>query len=346
MNDDTSTEGLTAFLSLSAQDQRDAYLIAAADLGRSATVLEKDVWVCWALDALFSCEGMPDMAFKGGTSLSKVFDAIARFSEDIDVTMDHKGLAPDLDPYDPATSGGQRKRDTKMLGDLLCERSHDVVVPHLLARMAEVGLDADRLQIDKDGEELNILYPHLLDQRDPYYREAIKIEFGGRNMIEPNEAHTVVPYVAAAFSTFSFPTGQVAVLSPRRTFWEKVTLAHAESNRPEFKNAERTSRHWYDIAILADHEIGQAALLELPLLDEVVQVKNRFYYSGFAQYDLCLEGKANLLPDEVGLELLRADYQAMVAAGMLDDPLNFEDLVGRVRALQDAVNAATSGNGL
>jgi hypothetical protein len=333
---------LPAFLGLSAQDQRDAYLIAASELGRSATVLEKDVWVCWTLDALFSCPDMPSMAFKGGTSLSKIFNAIARFSEDIDVTVDHKGLAPELDPYNPGTGSNQQRRDADKLGELLCERSRDVVVPHLRARMEQVGLAEERLEIEADGEELNILYPHLLDDRDPYYREAIKIEFGGRNMVDPSELHTVVPYIAESFTNFSFPTGEISVLSPKRTFWEKVTLAHAESNRPEFKNAERTSRHWYDIAVLADHAIGRGALLDIDLLRDVVRVKKRFFKTATAEYDLCLEGKANLLPDENGVALLRADYNKMIDAKMLEEPLDFDVLVERVLALQDTVNAATS----
>lgn len=338
----SDTEALPAFLDLPISDQRDAYLIASADLGRSATVLEKDVWVCWALDTLFRCPGMPDMAFKGGTSLSKIFNAIARFSEDIDITVDHKGLAPDLDPYDTETTGGQRTRDTTKLGKLLCELSRDVVVPHFRSRLEDLGVSGNFLEVAMNGEELNIRYPHAIDEHDPYYRESVKIEFGGRNMIEPNAVHQVVPYMSEAFETYAFPSGAVHVLSPMRTFWEKVTLAHAESRRPEFKNADRTSRHWYDIAVLMDHKIGRDALLDIHLLTDVVKAKKRFYNSGFAGYDLCLEGKASLLPGEAGLALLESDYSKMIDAQMLEEPLAFDDLVARVRSVERAVNASTS----
>lgn len=332
---------LPRFLELPLQDQRDAYLIGATELGRSATVLEKDVWVCWALEALFGCPDMPDMAFKGGTSLSKVFNAIARFSEDIDVTVDHNGLAPDLDPYDSDVSRKQQGRDTVALGELLCERSRDVVVPHLRSCLEALGHSADLLEVEKNGEELNIRYPHALDDRDPYYRESVKIEFGGRNMIEPNEVHVVEPYMRASFTDFTFPAGQVHVLSPMRTFWEKVTLAHADSRRPEFKNVERTSRHWYDIAVLSQHQIGQDALLDIDLLRDVIRVKNRFYYAGYAQYELCLEGKACLLPDEAGITLLENDYRKMVEAQMLEEPLAFDELTTRVQSVERAINSAT-----
>jgi hypothetical protein len=329
---------LPTFLSLPSRDQRDAYLAASEDLGRSATVLEKDVWVCWTLDALFRCPGMPEMAFKGGTSLSKIYDAISRFSEDIDVTMDHNGLAPDLDPY-AETTGNQRKRDDEKLQRLMCERSVDVVVPHLRTRLAAAGLSDSILTVEKGGEVLVIHYVNLVEDRHAYYREGVRIEFGGRNMIEPNERHSVVPYMASSFGDFEFPGGEVSVLSPMRTFWEKVTLAHAESNRPAFRNADRTSRHWYDLAVLADHGIGRAALQDFDLLRDVVRAKKRFFGAAYSQYELCLTGDASLLPDAAGLQLLRADYQKMLDAGMLDDPLPFDELVARVRVLQDEINA-------
>lgn len=338
----TETPGLPAFLALSTNDQRQAYLVGAAELGRSATVLEKDMWVCWTLDALFRCPDVPKMAFKGGTSLSKVFNAISRFSEDIDVTLDHGGLAPDLDPYDPSKSRKQRDRDNDRLHELLCECSNELVVPHMRSMMSDVGLSQDMLEVDEGGEVLTVRYPQLVEDRNAYHHEGIKIKFGRRNMTEPNDTHRIAPYLAETFDNFSFPVGEVGVLSPMRTFWEKVTLAHAESNRPEFRKLERTSRHWYDLAVLTDHAIGRAAIHDLDFLADVVRVKERFYRSGTTRYELCLQGECALLPDERGLGLLRDDYEQMVGAQMLDDPIPFDDVVTRVRALQDEVNAATA----
>jgi hypothetical protein len=338
MND---AAGLPEFLALPPDDQRDAYLVGAEDLGRSAIVLEKDVWVCWTLDALFRCPDMPDMAFKGGTSLSKIFDAISRFSEDIDVTMDHKGLAPDIDPYEDK-SRKARDRDDEALHKAMCERSVDVVVPHLREFMAQVGLDADKLEIEESGEVLTLRYPHLVDRGNDYYLEGVKIEFGGRNMIEPNEIHTVMPYLAEAFPGFSFPTGDVSVLSPMRTFWEKFTLAHAASNREMFPTAARNARHWYDLAVLSVHQVGLDALADLELLTDVVRVKERFFRSGTTHYERCLEGSSTLLPGEPGLSHLREDYERMVAAQMLEHPMPFEELVERVRTLEGNANAAVA----
>lgn len=324
------------FLDLASADQREAYVVASQSLNKSATVLEKDMWVCWTLDALFSCPNLPTMAFKGGTSLSKVFDAIARFSEDIDVTIDHAGLMPEIDPYDPGISGKQRKRDDESLSRAMVALVRDIVAPHLQRHLADLGLDG-ALDSGTDGE-LVVNYPHLVDGRHSYFREGVKIEFGGKNMVEPSARHTLTPYVAAEFGQFVFPTAEVDVLAPERTFWEKVTLAHAESNRTEFRSPERISRHWHDLAVLSQHEIGTSALADLPLLQDVIVAKKRFFNSGTARYDDCLEGAARLLPDDEGLAGLGEDYRAMVDAEMLDDPLPFGELVDRIRALQDSVN--------
>lgn len=333
---------LPAFLALSAENQREAHLAGAAELGRPAIVLEKDFWVCWTLEALFSCPGIPNMAFKGGTSLSKTFGAISRFSEDIDVTIDHGGLVPGLDPYDPNLSGGQRRRDNDTLLGALLACSNDVIVPHLYRQLEVAGLSADNLVVGENGAELTVQYPHLVTDGASYYREGVKIEFGGRNMIEPNQKHVVTPYMVEMLDNFAFPAGRVAVLAPERTFWEKFTLAHAESNREPMVTGDRISRHWHNLAVLADHEIGQAALADIGLLEDVVKVKERFYRRATSQYSQCLAGESCLLPGAKGLALLRADYEEMLGAEMLDHPITFDEVIERVRALEADANGAIS----
>lgn len=237
---------LPTFLSLAATDRKDAYAVAEQDLQRSPLALEKDLWVVWALDALFSCPDLPAMAFKGGTSLSKVFEAITRFSEDIDITMDCRELAPEIDPFADGTSGKQRARDDETLKAQVLAHSKNLVVPHLTARADQMNLPGLKVEIEADGEVVWVRYPTDFPDDSRYLREGVKIEFGGRNMTEPHERVTVLPYLADVFGDrFAFPSATVEVLAPERTFWEKFTLAHAESNRPVFRaTSERLSRHW------------------------------------------------------------------------------------------------------
>lgn len=146
---------------------------------------------------------------------------------------------------------------------------------------------------------------------------SVLIEFGGRNITEPNEEHEVRPDIAEHVAELDFPRSTVSVLSPTRTFWEKATLIHVECQRDEFRTgAERLSRHWYDLAMLADLAHGQAAVADRALLADVVKHKKVFYNASYANYDACLAGQLRLIPEDAALAALRDDFQRMIGAGM------------------------------
>jgi hypothetical protein len=130
------------------------------------------------------------------------------------------------------------------------------------------------------------------------------------------------------------------VLSPARTFWEKATLMHVECQRGAFRTrAERLSRHWYDLAMLADQVHGQAAVADRALLGDVVKHKKVFYNASYANYDACLAGQIKLVPEHAALAALRDDFQRMIGAGMFTgEPPAFDAIVDRLRALEDEIN--------
>lgn len=331
------------FLRLTAEDQAELYSVAAQDLGRDPRALEKDVWVCWTLEALFNCEGLPSMAFKGGTSLSKVYDAIQRFSEDIDVTMDCRELGGD-DPFDEKLSRKGRDRVDEALRAQVRATSMQVAFPHLERERQRQGVDASIIA-DKDGEEIHVRYPTVFaaPQEPSYMLDVVKIEFGGRNLTEPCESHTVRPYVASApgMEQLGFPNAEVDVLCGERTFWEKFTLAHEAVQRAEVAvTAARMARHWYDLAKLHRHEIGARSYDRLDILRDVVRVKERFYRRGNSNYDLCLRGQATIIPTGLMMDNLWRDYQAMVDSQMLEAaPPTFAEIVDEVTELQVSANA-------
>ena len=172
-------------------------------------------------------------------------------------------------------------------------------------------------------------------------RPSILIEFGGRNSTLPQSLLFITPDIAEHVPNLALPTAQVSVLSAARTFWEKATLIHVECHRPSLRpSAERLSRHWYDLARLADHEVGQQAMGDSELLRDVLRIKETFYRSGFSHYDQCIAGGLRLIPDEPLLEVLRQDYQAMLAAQMFyGDTLVFESIVERLRRLEAEINS-------
>ncbi|MBS0576867.1 MAG: nucleotidyl transferase AbiEii/AbiGii toxin family protein [Proteobacteria bacterium] len=330
------------FVRLPLSEQAEILNGLAPELGRLPLVLEKDVWVCWALQQLF---GMPErlpMAFKGGTSLSKVYGAIHRFSEDVDVTLDYRGFGHDLDPFDPAHSGTKLKKFSDQLKGFVRDHSRGVIVPFLETRLREEIPDGQaHVEVSDNGEEVRIYYPSALDKSGGYLTESVLIELGGRNITEPNAGHVIRPYIAEHLSGLELPIATATVLAPERTFWEKATLIHVECHRKELKaDAHRMSRHWCDLASLADHEIGSRAIANRDLLADVVKHKKVFYSTSYANYDACLAGGFRLAPTDALREAVGADLKAMIAGGMFyGEPPDFDAVMERLRVLEEAINS-------
>ena len=330
-----------AFLSLGARERADILQTVAARCGRAAVILEKDIWVCWVLQALFSMPDPHPMAFKGGTSLSKVYRIIDRFSEDVDVTLDYRAFNDGFDPFAEGASGNQIRRFNRRLKNYVARYIHDVVAPALGG--AADGLAADGphdVHIGDDGETIRFAYPSAVEDLHGYVRSEVLLEFGGRNVIDPNEQHEITPDMAVLTTDLDYPAATVTVLSPARTFWEKATLVHAECHRGRLANhPERLSRHWFDLTRLAAHDVGRAALADRELLEDVVRHKKVFFHASYANYDQCLDGRLQLVPNDDQLPGLQADYDAMRAAAIVgDDAPGFDALVEEIRILEADVN--------
>jgi len=188
------------FLELSAEEQRDILQTVAPQLARSASVLEKDVWVCWTLQALFSMPGAHPMAFKGGTSLSKVYDVIDRFSEDVDITLDYRAFEDGFDPFAGGVSRTKTKQFSERLKSYVFAYANEVVVPHLESELAKLPVSEHRtVELDDGGEKIWVTYPSVIEDSGQYIRSQVLIELGGRNVIDPNEIYVgfccpVVPW--------------------------------------------------------------------------------------------------------------------------------------------------------
>jgi len=277
------------------------------------------------------------MAFKGGTSLSKVYGAIKRFSEDVDVTVDYKSLDQSIDPFDPKVSRTARDKYTELLKTKLAEHTKNVIRPHFENLVAQLTEKPPKpITISDDGEKLFIPYPSRFGTA-----ESVFLEFGGRNVISPNEEHTLRPYISAALPELQFPEATVRVLVPSRTFWEKATLIHVACIRSDPKlDADRQSRHWHDLAVLADHNIGKIGIPDLQLLQDVVKHKNVFFRASYTNYEACLSGGLRLIPATPLLQALRVDYEKMIADGMFDgEPPTFDWIIARLDKLAKEINA-------
>ena len=330
-----------AFLSLDAGERADILRTVAAQSGRAAIILEKDIWVCWVLQAVFSMPDPHPMAFKGGTSLSKVYRIIDRFSEDVDVTLDYRAFDDGFDPFADGTSRNRIRLFSERLKGRVVDHIRDVVAPAVGAAADRLGADGRHdIRIGDDGETIRFAYPSAVEDRHGYVRSEVLLELGGRNVTDPNEQHVIIPDMVALTRDLDYPAATVTVLSPARTFWEKATLVHVECYRRRLADhPERLSRHWFDLTRLAAHDIGQAALADRALLEDVVRHKKVFFHAGYANYDRCLDGRLRLVPDDDQLRGLQADYDAMRAAAIVaDDAPGFDALVEEIRALEANVN--------
>ncbi len=330
-----------AFLSLDAGERAEILRTVAARSGRAAIILEKDIWVCWVLHALFSMPDPHPMAFKGGTSLSKVYGIIDRFSEDVDITLDYRAFNDGFDPFADGASRNQIRLFSERLKGHVAIYIRNIVAPALAVAADALAADGQHeIRIGDDGETIRFVYPSAVEDPHGYVRSEVLLEFGGRNVIDPNEQHTITPDMVTLTHGLDYPTATVTVLSPLRTFWEKATLVHVECHRRRLaERPERLSRHWFDLTRLAAHDIGRAALADRELLNDVVRHKKVFFHAGYANYDQCLDGRLRLVPAEDQLPGLHADYDAMRAAAIVaGDAPEFDALVEGIRVLEANVN--------
>nr|HAQ91925.1 nucleotidyl transferase AbiEii/AbiGii toxin family protein [Afipia sp.] len=311
-------------------------------------------WVCWTLKRLFGIQGedSPGLVFKGGTSLSKGYDAIRRFSEDIDLSFDRADLGYGGD-RDPEAAPSRKKAD-KLIHDLVvavAKHIETVVLPRLSAAIErELGPATEAgwsLKIDP-GEPQNLIfeYPVSLPEKDysgfAYMSSRVKLEFGARGEPWPTEKREIVSYAAQEFPDFfEAPACSVDVLALRRTFWEKATALHAEHHRDlESATPQYFSRHYYDLATLADTDDGKTAMKDTGLLKQVADHKSLFFRSGWANYDTARAGTLRLSPHPDRIADLRADYRKMAPMMFDDPPPSFDDILKRIAEMEKTINGA------
>lgn len=333
----------TNYFDLDSEGQQRLLESISTQAGQRGENLEKDIWVCQTLDILFDLPSKKPMAFKGGTSLSKVHKAIKRFSEDVDVTVNYKSLGVDVP--DLATLNTNRKREDIRLAlqGALNRHIKEELVPEFEEVMSSKFPTLRwKMEIADDGEKVYLHYPTVYPAENPYVRPQVLIEFGGRNETLPQTHECISCDLAEHVPGISFPVANVPVLSAQRTFWEKVTLLHVECQRPKLRaNTERLFRHWYDVDLLGAHDVGKAALQDKALLEDVIKIKRAFYYYGYSNYEHCLDGRLKLIPNDELLVALRTDHQKMIEAQMfygdavVDD---FDKIIEGVRALEDTIN--------
>jgi hypothetical protein len=331
------------FLSLPRAEQLEALGVAATASGRPPYLLEKDVWVVWALAALFEAPFGKDLVFKGGTSLSKGYRAIRRFSEDVDVTYDIRALAPDLvrDAADalPANAS-QEKKWSKAVRTRLPTWVTDQALPIVQARLSTLpyGVTARA-----EGDSVLIQYEPLTGIAG-YVAPVVRLEFGARSTGEPWEAKPIVCDAAEYVPALAFPTATARVMRVERTFWEKATAIHVYCLQQR-QRANRFARHWHDVTRLDLAGYAAAALADRDVAQAVARHKSVFFSEKDVagteiDYFAAVSGTLTLVPEGTALDALRDDYTRMAEAlVLLDDDEPFDSLIAKCREIQGRANA-------
>ena len=320
-------------------DRKALFHNTAAKMGMTDAIIEKDFWVCYMLDYLFHrCAWKDRFAFKGGTSLSKAYGLIERFSEDIDLILDWRVLGYAI--HEPWEERSNTKQDlfNKEANARAEKFLHDEFLPSLSVDLSrELGEDVRCFIDGDDPQTVKIVYPHSFS--DSSILQEIRLEIGALAAWTPAQNKTITSYAAQQYMRlFEQPSTEILTVLPERTFWEKVTILHREAFRPQERPfPARYSRHYYDLYKMAQTQVKDNALADRDLLSRVVRFKEKFYRCPWARYDLAKFGTMKLLPPEDSLVRLRTDYDHMQNMLFGSKP-DFDEIMNGIAALEEEIN--------
>jgi hypothetical protein len=339
---------MNSVLALGDRERSELFVATAQKLGFSnEAIAEKDFWVCWTLRELFQgIQGIGDhLVFKGGTSLSKVYRAINRFSEDVDITVGRELLGFDSDEHDPekAANKSQAKKKIEELSAACGRWVAGDFKTQLESRTRDtIGAGGWKYSVD-ETDELTLIfqYPSVLPTPigGSYISRMVRIECGAKADLWPVTKASIAPYVAEAYPRITDASVSVRALAVERTFWEKATILHAEAHRPKEKPFTKNfSRHYADTAALADHEGGKRALQDSDLRKRVVAFKEAFYRSSSTNFAAAVPGSFKLLPAPDHVKTLESDYRRMRREMYYGPSLEWAEILERLRTLKSEID--------
>lgn len=303
-------------------------------------IIEKDFWVALVLDYLFNKSKYKEsFTFKGGTSLSKGYSLIRRFSEDIDLILDWTVFGvPENEPYEERSKTKQSNYN-----DEINDKATIFIKTVLLDEIREglgklLGIKVDMVCDKKEENTIIFKYPRLYSNSS--ILNSIRLEFGPLAAWTPSELIDVSPYINDYYpNVMKQPYTKVLTVKPTRTFWEKATILHHEANRPSTsKIPDRYSRHYYDLFMMSLDMPIENIVEDIDLLDKVVEFKQKFYPRGWAQYDHAKKGTLRLVPEKYRIDELEKDYKAMQDMLFGEKP-TFKEIIDAIRDLELIINS-------
>lgn len=311
--------------------------------GIQAKAIEKDWWVTLTLKALFQSTYRQHMVFKGGTSLSKCWNLIARFSEDIDIALDPAAFNMAYIENPTRKQLGDLKRagctfTSNQLRDELANQLRNLGLPEGTVRI-EAAPVPDNMP-DTDPQTILVHYPSLYEANE-YIADTVKIEVSVRSMRIPfttvniqSILHTFNP--KQAYSEIPFP---VEVVEPRKTFLEKIFLLHEEFGKPDRARirAERMSRHLYDLYKIMNSAAGIAALTDHQLYNDLIQHRQWYSRISWVDYASLSNATVSFIPIDEVLEDYQQDYERMREQMIYEEAPTFDEIISSLKMLRGRI---------
>ena len=308
--------------------------------GLPTDAIEKDWWVTITLKAIFSSKFAQHLVFKGGTSLSKAYNLIERFSEDIDLSIDRTMLG-----FEGELSKTQIKKLRKASGNFIVGEFKE----ELISELEKLGVNKENYNLIFDDEIDDTSDPHRIEleynsivEPGEYIPQRVIIELGARALLEPNEQKTIQSIIGQIYpeQAFTIQQFEVIVVVPTKTFLEKIMLLHEEFLKPiENIRHYRMSRHLYDIEKLMDHDYGKEAIKNKELFETLVQHRSKYTPIRGISYELHTPQTINFIPPAEVTELWKKDYQAMQEFMIYGETLEFEELIDKLKNLNEIFRA-------
>lgn len=327
------------FAKMPSIERNSVFINTAEKMGVSTAIIEKDFWVCWILEYLFSkFKYANSIFFKGGTSLSKAYYLISRFSEDIDLIIEWKELNYlNNEPYENRSN---RKQDAfnKEANERTALFLEHKVLPVLEKDMKEILVDSHKLYIDEvDKQTICFEYPRSFE--DNSILQVIRLEIGPLAESIPSNQVEIKTYIEEYYpNLFEHKDTKINTVSPIRTFFEKLTILHQEANRKNNNYPQRYSRHYYDVFQMINSSVGDDALGNMDILFKVIEFKEKFYPCGWANYDVIKKGKLKLVPTDDVITIFLKDYNNMKNMLFGEYP-SFPEIVEELQKFEIKINS-------
>lgn len=300
--------------------------------------IEKDYWVMIVLRAIFNSKYANHLVFKGGTSLSKAWGLIDRFSEDIDLGIDREFFG---------FSGDLKRKEVTELRKNACAFVCDEFVGELKSALTNDGVEDFDITIlefersDTDPVAIAISYKSLVEDV-PYIQPRILVEISARSLKEPFENRDIQSFVSKKYAGNVFADELISIptVLPTRTLLEKLFLLHEEFQKPEGRliRSVRMTRHLYDISKLMDTEYLENAINDKELFETIVKHREMLTNVSWVDYSLHTYKHLNFIPPDTVIDEWKKDYNSMRETMIYGDSVVFEELIKKMKDLKIRIN--------